>query len=148
MALRIFLPGFEELADDGPDRKEVRAVRRFRRAIRKERSFNIALLKIVDAKGSVLEHLTHITGMSVDSLKGRIKRARFDYDDVDNGPGYELDNDERRYLARRYGSSEDPSVQDFLSKNTSCTRLRPDWRGSHDVDARPVGKKRRSRRSA
>jgi hypothetical protein len=113
------------------------------------RSFNVALLRIVDGKGSTLEHLAEITGLSIDSLKGKIKRARYDYTDEErDGPANDLDSDERRYFARYYGRESDPEVQEFLSRISTCTRQHPDWRSSHDGDGRSVGPKTRPRKSA
>ncbi len=144
---RLYLPGFEAMAQDGPTRREKRAIRRFRKVVRRERSFNIALLRIIDGKGSIVENLTQITGMSIDSIKGRVKRARYDYVEDESEPTI-LDADERRYLSRYYADSTDPRVQEFINQHNACTRVRPDWRGSHDADNRPVGKRRKARMTA
>jgi hypothetical protein len=43
------------------------------------KAFGIALLKVVDGEPGVTRHLSTITGLSIDGIKGRVKRARYDY---------------------------------------------------------------------
>jgi hypothetical protein len=116
------------------------------RKLSRTKEFNLALLHICNGRGSVVSHLATATGLSVDGIKSRVKRARFDYTDEDrDGPTNVLSSSEARYMSRAYRSSSDPAIQEFLSQLTVCSRVRPDFRGQHDPDARPVGKSRRAR---
>jgi hypothetical protein len=118
--------------------------------VRHGRPWNIAILKILDSRGSLLGNLSVLTGLSCDSLKARAKRVRWNLteDEQRDHPADELDPSDRRYLSRYFRDSSNPEVQAFLAENCSLTRRRPDWRSSHDADNRPVGKARRPKLSA
>jgi hypothetical protein len=80
--------------------------------------FHVALLRIVDGKGSVYDNLATILGSTPKAVKQRVKRARADYKDLErDGPTDELDADDKRYLALRYGRSNDPGVQEWMAKH-------------------------------
>jgi hypothetical protein len=109
------------------------------------KAYNVALLRIVDGRGALYENLHVLTGLSVDSLKSRVKRARWDYPDGEE-PAV-LDGDEKRALSRFYRNSDDPAVRDFLVNINAPPRKRPDWRSSAG-EAPKRGKSRRPRRAS
>ncbi len=103
-----------------------------RETVRRPREFDKALLRIVDGKGSVVRNLVEVTGLTVDSIKSRVKRARYDYEETEADKPV-LDGELRRYLAGRYRKSKDPIIRNWMAESvTSPTRKRPDWRSSRD----------------
>lgn len=115
----------------------VRAKRRPKLTI-SEVQFNVALWKLTKEKGSVLENLAVIASygrnvsVTADAIKGIVKRVEFEYSPEEIEPEDGLDNDEKRYLAKRYGDSDDPAVREFLGSINSPIRSRPDFRRSSD----------------
>jgi hypothetical protein len=107
------------------------------------KEFNTALLRLVDGKGAIYVNLKVLTGLSVDSLKSRVKRARWDYPEGEEPTV--LDADEKRALSRYYRDSNDPAVREFCAGINATPRKRPDWRSSSD-EAPKRGKARRPRR--
>ncbi len=97
-----------------------------------EAAFNLAVLRIVDGKGSPAANLAVITGMSIDSIKSRACRARYEYTDAQVSEvdgGIALDRDERRYMVEYYKSSKDPAVRSWMGEHVnSAPRKRPDCR--------------------
>jgi hypothetical protein len=115
-----------------------------RQIAKRNRAFNIEILKCLDGKGSLIESLSVLTGLTCDSLKARAKRMRYvaTSEELD-GPPNRLDGDEMRYLSRVYSRSSDPEVQEFMAKICTCTRKRPDWRSADDAKGRPTKKRSR-----
>jgi hypothetical protein len=123
----VYLPGMEDSADESKSCRETET----KKSSRREREFNIALMDIVDGRGSTIDRLAIVTGLTHDSIKARVKRARYDYKDLPDATP-ELEADEKRYYARLWGNSKNPEVQDFLMRTNACSRRRPDWRSNKD----------------
>lgn len=117
-----------------------------------KRRFNIALWKLVKGEGSVLANLAIVASfrpsrdLTIDAIKGLVKRVEHTYRPEDIEPRDGLDRDERQYLVRRYASEADPAVREWLRQNCSPQRSRPDWRRSSDRVGK-VGKSKRVRAS-
>jgi hypothetical protein len=94
-------------------------------------AFNRALLDLVDGNGSIYENLSIITRMTVDSMKSRVKRARWSYPE-DERPAPRLDHEEAAYLTKAYGRTDDPAVREFLRSIRAPKRSRPDGRSGRD----------------
>ncbi len=115
------------------------------RVVPEGRTFNAAIMKLLDGKGSVLENLSVITGLTKDSLKSRAKRVRYDYaDDAIEPAADELDADEKRYYAARYKDSNNPAVREWMAQHVNApTRRKPDARGSKDRENPTTFKRQR-----
>jgi hypothetical protein len=127
----------ERILASGSRRKNVRA------DFRNSRAFDLALMRLTDGKGSVLENLAAITGLTPDSLKARVKRARYDYVDTPEDVP-RLEPSDKRYLQSRWGANTDPAVREWLRGINTSNRLKPDCRGSKD-DTTRVAKPHRCR---
>jgi hypothetical protein len=121
--------------DDGAT--EEKAKRRPKLTI-SEVEYNVAIWKLTKGKGSLLRNLAVVASygrnedVTVDGLKAIVKRVEFEYSPDEIEPCDGLEPDEARYLAKRYGASDDPAVREWLASNASPTRSRPDWRRSSD----------------
>lgn len=101
--------------------------------------FNICLLKIVDGEKGIVGYLSAITGLSVDGIKSRVKRARYAPPEELERFDAELDREDLAYLDRVYGRSDDPAVRDWLGTMRPTNRAHPNGTRFRNAD-RPDGR--------
>lgn len=98
-----------------------------KREIASSKDNNIAICRIMDGKGSLLESLATLTGLSPNAVKMRARQARIKFpDEIDDGRPDELSPEDRRYLQKHYKNRHE--CQDFLSRIHTAHRRNPDTR--------------------
>lgn len=89
------------------------------------RRVNIAMWRLVHGKGNLCHEIGIIAGISADSARNRVWDAENSYSpqELECSEG-KLSPAELKYLERRFGRSDDPSVRQFLATNRNLDRVR------------------------
>lgn len=103
--------------------------KRGRKVDLESREVNIALWHICRGKydvGGVTRALSMLTGLSEESIRGRVADTEYGYRPEPIPKGSGLTSDDMKYLGRNYGRIKDPAVREFLQGLNGTQRRDPD----------------------
>jgi hypothetical protein len=101
------------------------------------KAWNVALFRVLEGEPGLVRNLSILTGMTADAIKSRVKRVRHTYKPGDFPEARdEWEPDEKRYFAKRYRKSSDPTVREWLAGVIAPHRARPDYRSADDSQCR------------
>jgi hypothetical protein len=105
----------------------------FKLGVDADREFNVALLRIIEGRGSVVRSLSVVTNLSENAIKSRACRVRHDATDAELNPCEgAFEPHDLRYLTAVFKDSKDPAVREFIGTHNAPIRRRPDVRSSAD----------------